>query len=502
MLKLNPEAIDLATLRRLWRGEDASLDPASMQRVADAAASVDRIVAGGETVYGVNTGFGLLANTRIPDDRLAELQTNLILSHSAGLGDPLPRHVTRLMIILKLLGLGRGYSGVRREVIEALQALLDRDAIPVIPSQGSVGASGDLAPLAHLIAALMGHGRIDIAGEILPGEAALRKLGMQPLQLGPKEGLALINGTQASTAIALDALFAGERVFSAAISAGALSVDALKGSVKPFDPRISALRGQPGQIRVAAAIRTLLEGSEIVGSHARCGKVQDPYSFRCQPQVMGAALDLLTNGARTLTIEAGAVTDNPIVFPDEDVAISGGNFHAEPVAFAADMISMALCEVGSISERRTAVLIDPKMSGLPPFLTQDSGVNSGLMIPQVTAAALVSENKSLAFPASVDSIPTSAGQEDHVSMAPIAGRKAGQIARNAAGVVAVELIAGAQGIDCHAPLRTSEKLQAVQAKVRTLSPHLVSDRYWAEEMSALQAAVLAGEFGAEGVALS
>jgi histidine ammonia-lyase len=497
MLTLDPITIDLPTLRQIWSGAGARLDEASMQRVSAAAASVDRIVAGGDTVYGVNTGFGLLANTRIPDDRLAELQTNLILSHSAGLGDPLPRHVTRTMIVLKLLGLGRGYSGVRPLVIEALQALLERDAMPVIPSQGSVGASGDLAPLAHMTAALMGHGSIDVAGETMPAAAALEKLGMEPLQLGAKEGLALINGTQMSTAVALDALFVGERVFAAAIAAGALSVEALMGSARPFDPRVSELRGQPGQIRVAAAIAGLLEGSGIVASHARCGKVQDPYSFRCQPQVMGAALDLLTNAARTLTIEAGAVTDNPIVFPDQDAAISGGNFHAQPVAFAADMIAMALCEVGSLSERRTAVLIDPKMSGLPPFLTEDSGVNSGLMIPQVTAAALVSENKSLAFPASVDSIPTSAGQEDHVSMAPISARKACRIAHNAAGVIAVELIAAAQGIDCHSPLKTSAGLQAVHSAVRECSPHLVSDRYWADEMAAVRAAVLAGKIGAE-----
>jgi histidine ammonia-lyase len=496
-VKLNPEKVDLATLRKLWSGAEARLDDASMQRVANAASSVERIVAGGDTVYGVNTGFGLLANTRIPDDRLAELQTNLILSHSAGLGDPLPRHVSRLMIVLKLLGLGRGYSGVRTVVIDALQALLDKDAVPIIPSQGSVGASGDLAPLAHMTAALMGHGHIDVGGNVLAAADALRKVRMAPLQLGPKEGLALINGTQASTAIALDALFSGERVLSAAIAAGALSVDALKGSVKPFDPRISQLRGQHGQIRVAEAIRALLDGSEIVASHARCGKVQDPYSFRCQPQVMGAALDLLTNAARTLVIEAGAVTDNPIVFPDEDSAISGGNFHAQPVAFAADMISMALCEVGSISERRTSVLVDPKMSGLPPFLVEDSGVNSGLMIPQVTAAALVSENKSLAFPASVDSIPTSAGQEDHVSMAPIAARKAGQIARNAAGVIAVELIAAAQGVDFHAPLKTSQKLQKIHSAVRAISSGFTSDRYWADDMAALQAAVLTGEIGCE-----
>jgi histidine ammonia-lyase len=473
-----------------------------MQRVANAAASVDRIVDGGETVYGVNTGFGLLANTRIPDDRLAELQTNLILSHSAGLGDPLPRHVTRLMIVLKLLGLGRGYSGVRPLVIEALQALLDRDAMPVIPAQGSVGASGDLAPLAHLISALMGYGSIDVAGQVMPAADALGRIGLDPLALGPKEGLALINGTQASCALALDALFHGERVFAAAIAAGALSVDALKGSIKPFDPRVSALRGQPGQIRVAAAIHGLLEGSEILTSHVACSRVQDPYSFRCQPQVMGAALDMLANAARTLTIEAGAVTDNPIVFPEEDIAISGGNFHAQPVAFAADTIAMALCEVGSISERRISVLVDPKMSGLPAFLTQDSGVNSGLMIPQVTAAPLVSENKSLAFPASVDSIPTSAGQEDHVSMAPIAARKAGTIARNAAGVIAVELMAAAEGIDYHAPLKTSPKLQAIHARVRELSPHFTADRYWADEMAALQASVLGGYVIGDGLWLS
>jgi histidine ammonia-lyase len=496
VLIVNPESIDLATLRDLWAGAPARLDDAAMRRVIEAAASVERIVASGETVYGVNTGFGLLANTRIPDDRLAELQTNLILSHSAGVGDPLPRYVTRLMIVLKLLGLGRGFSGVRPVVVEALQALLDRDAIPVIPSQGSVGASGDLAPLAHMTATLMGHGRIDVGGEVMAAAAALQKLAMQPLEIGPKEGLALINGTQMSTAVALDALFVGERVFGAAIAAGALSVDALKGSVKPFDARLSDLRGQPGQIRVASALRELLGGSEIVASHARCGRVQDPYSFRCQPQVMGAALDLLANAARTLVIEAGAVTDNPIVFPDEDSAISGGNFHAQPVAFAADTIAMAMCEVGSISERRTAVLIDPKMSGLPPFLVEDSGVNSGLMIPHVTAAALVSENKSLVFPASVDSIPTSAGQEDHVAMAPIAARKATTIARNAAGVIAVELIAAAQGVDLHAPLKTSGKLQAVHSKVRELTPHFTSDRYWADDMAALQAAVLEGEIGA------
>ena len=494
-MKLNPENLSLGQLRSLWQGCPAALDQRSLERVCASADVVERIVAGGTTVYGVNTGFGLLANTRIPDERLAELQTNLILSHSAGLGDPLPRHVTRLMIVLKLLGLGRGHSGVRPLVIDSLQRLIDADATPLIPSQGSVGASGDLAPLAHLVASLMGYGRIELAGEIIPAGAALERLELAPLQLGPKEGLALINGTQASTALALDALFQGERVFAAAIAAGALSVDALKGSAKPFDPRISELRGQPGQIRVASAIAELLEGSEIVTSHIQCSRVQDPYSFRCQPQVMGASLDLLENAARTLTIEASAVTDNPIVFAEDDSAISGGNFHAQPVAFAADTIAIALCEVGSISERRVSVLVDPKMSGLPAFLSHDSGVNSGLMIPQVTSAALVSENKSLAFPASVDSIPTSAGQEDHVSMAPIAARKAAQIARNAAGVIAVELMAAAEGIDYHAPLRTSPKLQSIHGAIRALSPHFTADRYWADEMAALQAAVLEGAIG-------
>ncbi|MDQ3144361.1 MAG: histidine ammonia-lyase [Pseudomonadota bacterium] len=495
MLTLNPGNVALDQLRDLWSGAPARLSDSALACIDAAAASVGRIVAGGKTVYGINTGFGLLAQTRIPADRLADLQRNLILSHSCGLGDSLPRHVTRLMIVLKLIGLGRGHSGVRREVIDALQSLLDADAMPVIPSQGSVGASGDLAPLAHMVAALMGEGRIDLAGTVLPAAAALRQLGRDPLILAPKEGLALINGTQASTAIALDALFLGERLFAAAICAGALSVDALKGSVAPFDPRIHELRGQPGQIAVAAGLRALLDGSEIATSHHDCDRVQDPYSFRCQPQVMGASLDLLTNAARTLTIEANAVTDNPILFPDSDEVISGGNFHAQPVAFAADIIAMALCEVGSISERRTAVLVDPKMSALPAFLTDDGGVNSGLMIPQVTAAALVSENKGLAFPASVDSIPTSAGQEDHVSMAPIAARKAAAIARNAAGVIAVELIAAAQGVDYHLPLKTSGKLQAVHAKVRAISAHLISDRYWADEMAALQGAVMTGEIG-------
>lgn len=487
---LKPGAATLAELRAVWEGAAVRMDECALAAIDAAAESIAGIVASGRTVYGVNTGFGLLAQTRIPDDRLLELQRNLILSHSCGLGESLDAHIVRMIIVLKAIGLGRGHSGVRRVVVERLLALLEAGALPVIPAQGSVGASGDLAPLAHLSAALIGEGSIDIGGERIPAADALNNLGLEPLVLGPKEGLALINGTQVSTAIALDALFTGERVFASAILAGAMSLDALKGTDVAFDPRIHEVRGQKGQIEVAAALKALLEGSEVKQSHAGCPRVQDPYSFRCQPQVMGASLDLLRNAARTIEIEANAVTDNPIVFGDE--AISGGNFHAQPVAFAADMISMALCEVGSISERRVAVLVDPKMSGLPAFLVQDSGVNSGFMIAQVTAAALVSENKTLAFPSSVDSIPTSANQEDHVSMATTAARKARMIARNAAGVIGVELLAGVQGLDFHAPLKTSPPLQKVVRGVRSSVPHYEHDRYFAEELGWAQETVLTG----------
>ena len=394
------------------------------------------------------------------------------------------------MLVLKAIGLGRGHSGVRRELVEFLLALVSANALPVVPSQGSVGASGDLAPLAHMSAALIGQGEIALNGERLPASDALRRLGLEPLVLGPKEGLALINGTQASTAIALDVLFTAERVFATALVSGALSLDAFKGTDAAFDPRIHEARGQPGQIKVAAALRSLLDDSEIRRSHSECDRVQDPYSFRCQPQVMGAALDLLGNSARTLRIEANAVSDNPLLFGDD--ALSGGNFHAQPVAFAADIMALALCEIGSISERRLAVLIDPKMSGLPPFLVEDSGVNSGFMIAQVTAAALVSENKSLAFPASVDTIPTSAGQEDHVSMATHGALKARRIARNAAGVIGVELLAAAQGIDFHKPLKTSPSLQSAMEAIRASVPFYGSDRYLSHDLEWAKAAVLDG----------
>ena len=492
---LMPGAVTLAELRAVWAGAPVALAEEAWQAVEESAACVEKIVASGRTVYGVNTGFGLLAQTRIPCDRLLDLQRNLILSHSCGVGEPLGRTVVRLALALKAIGLARGHSGVRRAVVERLLALLEADALPVIPSQGSVGASGDLAPLAHLACPLIGFGEVALAGEVLPAGEALARLGLDPLTLGPKEGLALINGTQVSTAIALDLLFTAERVFGSAIVAGALSTDALKGSAAAFDPRIHAARGQPGQIDVARVLASLLEGSAIVDSHSDCTRVQDPYSFRCQPQVIGAALDLVRTSARTLEIEANAVTDNPLLFGDE--ALSGGNFHAEPVAFAADILAMALCEVASISERRTAVLVDPKMSGLPPFLVEDSGVNSGFMIAQVTAAALVSENKSLAFPASVDTIPTSAGQEDHVSMATHAAVKARRIAENAAGVIGIELLAAAQGIDFHAPLATSPGLLLAHRAIRAEVPFYASDRYLADDLAKARAAVLGGALSRE-----
>jgi histidine ammonia-lyase len=490
MITLRPGSVTLAELRAIWDGAPARLAGEAWAAIDATAASIARILAGGRTVYGVNTGFGLLAQTRIPDDRLAELQTNLILSHSCGLGDPLDPRIVRLAMILKAVGLGRGHSGVRRVVVEQILRLVEADALPVIPSQGSVGASGDLAPLAHLGAALLGEGEILLGGRRLQAGAALASLGLEPLALGPKEGLALINGTQVSAGIALDTLFTAERVFGSALIAGAMSTDAFKGTDAAFDARIHAARGQPGQIAVAAVLRGLLADSAIRHSHDDCDRVQDPYSFRCQPQVMGAALDLIRHAAGTLGIEANAVSDNPLLFGEE--ALSGGNFHAQPVAFAADILAMALCETGSISERRTAVLVDPKMSGLPPFLIEDSGVNSGFMILQVTAAALVSENKSLAFPASVDTIPTSAGQEDHVSMATHGALKARRIAGNAAGVVGIELLAAAQGIDFHAPLATSPPLREAHAAVRAAVPFHEKDRYLAPDVAWAQAAVLDG----------
>jgi histidine ammonia-lyase len=488
--------LTLPRLRAIWRGEQSvTLDAADYARIDAAAETVGKALASGAALYGINTGFGKLASTRIGADKLEQLQRNLVLSHAVGVGPALDAQVVRLALAIKIVTLAQGRSGVRRIVVDALLKLLHAHALPVIPSQGSVGASGDLAPLAHMSCALIGEGDIDLNGERLPASDALKRIGLAPLTLGPKEGLALLNGTQISTALALDALFRAQDVFGAALVAGALSTDALKGTDAPFDPRIHEARGHKGQIEVAARLRTLMHGSAIRESHRSAEvdqRVQDPYSLRCQPQVMGACLDVLNNAAATLEVEANAVTDNPLVFAEDGAVLSGGNFHAEPVAFAADMIAMATSEMASLSERRIALLIDPALSGLPAFLVEDGGLNSGFMILQVTAAALVSENKTLAHPASVDSLPTSANQEDHVSMATFAGRKAGDIAKNAAHVIAIELLAACQGVDFHAPLTTSLPLQRAHTQVRAVSPKLTQDRALAGDIARVRELIEAG----------
>jgi len=475
---LVPGEVSLAAWRALYRGADVSLDGATAPGVAAGAAAVERILAKGAPVYGINTGFGKLASVRIGADDLERLQRNIVLSHAAGVGDPAPLAITRLMMALKLAGLAQGVSGVRPVTIAMLEAMLAKGLTPVVPAQGSVGASGDLAPLAHLAAAMIGVGEMVVGEMRLPAASALESAGLAPLTLGPKEGLALLNGTQFSTAHALAALFEAETLFKAALITGALSTEAAKGSDTPFDPRIHALRRHRGQIETAAALRALMAGSAIRASHlVGDARVQDPYSLRCQPQVMGAALDVLRQAARTLADEANGVTDNPLIFADTDEALSGGNFHAEPVAFAADMIALALCEIGSLAERRIAMLVDPALSGLPAFLTPNPGLNSGFMIAQVTAAALVSENKQRAYPASVDSIPTSANQEDHVSMAAHGARRLIAMADNAAAVIGIELLLAVQGCDFHRPLACGSTLEAARAILRAKVPPMTDDRH-------------------------
>jgi histidine ammonia-lyase len=496
-MMLTPGQLNLAQLRRIAREPvTLRLDPVSHAAIDSGAKVVADIAAEGAPAYGINTGFGRLASTHIPHDQLELLQRNLVLSHAVGVGEPMSAPVVRLLIALKLSSLGRGHSGIRREVMDALVALFNADVLPVIPIKGSVGASGDLAPLAHLSAVLLGIGEVHVRGERMSAAAGLAMAGLAPLTLQAKEGLALLNGTQASTALALYHLFAIEDLFRTALVSGALSVDAAAGSVKPFDARIHALRGHRGQIDAAAAYRALLDGSGINLSHRDCGKVQDPYSLRCQPQVMGACLDQMRHAADVLLIEANAVSDNPLVFPDTREVLSGGNFHAEPVAFAADNLALAAAEIGALAERRIALLIDATLSGLPPFLVKDGGVNSGFMIAHVTAAALASENKTLAHPASVDSLPTSANQEDHVSMATFAARKLGDIAENTANILAIELLAAAQGVDLRAPNRTSAALERVMGIVRSAVPHYELDRYFAPDIAAIAKLVHDGAIAA------
>jgi len=490
---LTPGAATLADWRAIWAGAGVRLDPSAAPAIAASAAAVERILARGEPVYGINTGFGKLASVRIDAADLAALQRNIVLSHAAGTGEPSPISVIRLMMALKLASLGQGASGVRPETVALIEAMLAAGITPVVPCQGSVGASGDLAPLAHMAAAMIGVGEVFVEGERRPAAEALSAAGLTPLELGPKEGLALLNGTQFSTANALAGLFGAERLFRTALVTGALSTEAAKGSDAPFDPRIHALRRHPGQIEAGAALRALMEGSAIRASHrVDDPRVQDPYCLRCQPQVMGAALGVLRQAAATLETEANGVTDNPLIFADADEALSGGNFHAEPVAFAADMIALAVCEIGSIAERRIAMLVDPALSGLPAFLTPRPGLNSGFMIPQVTAAALVSENKQHAYPASVDSIPTSANQEDHVSMAAHGSRRLLPMVANAEAVIAIELLAAAQGCDFHAPLTSSEPLERARRLVRACVPHLEDDRHFHPEIEAACTMVRSG----------
>ena len=484
---LRPGALTLDTLLAVHRGGvDLALDAAAMPAILSGAAVVRRAAEGDAPVYGVNTGFGKLASTRISEADLATLQLNLIRSHSVGVGEALAAPVLRLMLALKAASLARGCSGVRPVVIDTLLAVHNAGLVPFVPSQGSVGASGDLAPLAHMTLALIGEGEFVVDGERRPAAAVLAGHGIAPLRLAAKEGLALINGTQTSTALALDALLAFEPVLEAALVIGALTLDAARGSDGPFDPRIHALRGQPGQIDAARYYRALLAGSEIRRSHEQADdRVQDPYCLRCQPQVMGACLDQLRHAARVLLIEANAVTDNPLVFADPDgrgEMISGGNFHAEPVALVADGCALAIAEVGAIAERRIAMLIDAGVSRLPPFLTGNAGLNSGFMIAHVTAAALASENKSLAHPASVDSLPTSANQEDHVSMATFAARRLQPMIRNTAHILGIELLAAAQGIEFLRPLASSPALETAHALLREQCASVERDRYLAPDI--------------------
>ncbi|WP_160120557.1 histidine ammonia-lyase [Rhodovarius lipocyclicus] len=490
---MTPGSIDLATIQAIGEGAPLRMEGNWRQDVEASHATLAAALATGAALYGVNTGFGKLAQTRIPDDALAELQLNLLRSHAAGVGKKLAPRIVRLVLALKAMSLARGASGVRPIVIDYLTHMLNSDVLPVIPARGSVGASGDLAPLAHLSLVLVGEGRALFRGVEVPGGEALARIGLQPLVLGPKEGLALLNGTQVSTAIALDGLFRTRRLFATALVAAALSTEGVRGSDTPFDARIHELRGHRGQIRVAAALRGLIAGSAIRDSHREDDpRVQDPYSIRCTPQVLGAALDALDHAGTVLEREANAVTDNPLVIGGD--VLSGGNFHAEPVGFVADFMALALAETGAIAERRIALLIDPALSGLPPFLVREGGINSGFMIAQVTAAALTAENRHLANPRVTDSLPTSANQEDHVSMATGAALRLRPMYRNLADILAVELLCAAQGVEFHRPLKSSPALEAAHALVRGVAPFWEKDRLMAPDIAAVSALIRAGRF--------
>ena len=509
---LEPGSVKLTELETIYRtGIDVRLHPATAPAVAKAAAIVASAAVGEIAIYGVNTGFGKNAQIKISPSDTALLQRNLILSHCCGVGPETPVAIVRLMMVLKIISLGRGASGVRPEVIELLQAMLSNDITPVVPQQGSVGASGDLAQLAHMTVAMLGEGEVLVQGKRIPAAKALAAAGLTPIVLGAKEGLGLINGTQFSTAYALAGLFEAKRLANSALVTGALSVDALMASTTPFRPEIHRLRGQPGQLAAAAALMVMLDGSIIRKAHlVGDERVQDPYCFRCQPQVMGACLDLIAQAGRTLAIEANAVTDNPLVLTETGEIVSGGNFHAEPVAFAADIIALALSEIGAITERRIATLVDPALNfDLPAFLSPKPGLNSGFMVAEVTAAALFAENKQRAMPGSIDSTPTSANQEDHVSMAAHSARRLLEMTGNLSKIIGIELLVAAQGVDLRKDgrgfsrlagpkpesLKTSPELERVLARLRAVVPMLEDDRYMADDLAA------AGELIASGAIL-
>jgi histidine ammonia-lyase len=492
---LDPGHVGIGSLRRIARSQDRiELTSNAKDQVEACARYLEDVIDSGQVVYALNTGFGKFSQTQIARNQIKQLQRNLVTSHATGVGDYLADHVVRLMLALKVMGLARGYSGVSWTIIEHLLRLIETNVLPCIPAKGSVGASGDLAPLSHLACALIGIGRMRVDGRVVSAEEGLRAAGLEPIELGPKEGVAIVNGTQASTALAFCGLFMAEDALAAAICAGAVSVEAAAGLHAPYDARSHELRGQQGQKIVASRLRTLLEGSEIRAAHSGDGKVQDPYSLRCQAQVMGAALDCLDHAARILTIEANGVSDSPLIFVDDGDVVSGGNFHAQPVGMAADILAMAICEIGSISERRLALLCDSGFSGLPPFLVEAGGLNSGFMNVQVTAAALASENKGLAFPGSVDTIPTSAGQEDHVAMSAYAARRTMAMAWNASRIVAGELMAGAQGVTLRRPLRAAHLIEEIVAALRERVSFLAEDRYLADDLESVGSMIDTGVY--------
>ena len=484
---------ELKSFYQSYQDYDVVIDSSIFEQINESTACVEAIVENDQTVYGINTGFGLLASKKIPANELKALQRSLVLSHACGVGDLLDHATVALIMVLIVESLTRGFSGIRLSVVQTLIEMINTGVYPAIPAKGSVGASGDLAPLAHLACTLIGEGKAVYRGELMSSEAALSHAGIDKVELGPKEGLALLNGTNVSTALAMEGLFCAENCLINGMITGSMTVEAALGSYVPFDERIHAIRGHKGQQDVAASYRELLAHSEINDSHANCDRVQDPYSLRCQPQVMGACLDHIRYAANTIITEANAVSDNPLVFAESGDILSGGNFHAEPIAMAADTLAVAMSEIGAIAERRISLLLDKHLSNLPPFLIENSGVNSGFMIAQVTAAALASENKSLAHPASVDSLPTSANQEDHVSMATFAARRLGDIADNILGILAIEAMCAAQGIDFRSPLKSSEPLQAVMKTLRSKVPFYEEDRYMADDIEKTKQLLAKGE---------